>query len=63
MVGICKIAHRHKNLEIGSVAALSFFGNICFHFSVLGLCSVAYLEIYHRRNRFVVFVVLARQAK
>jgi hypothetical protein len=36
---IC-IGHRHKNVEIGTVAAQTFSGNICFKFSLLCLCSV-----------------------
>jgi hypothetical protein len=34
------IAQRHMNLEIGTVAAQFFSGNICFQFLALVLCTV-----------------------
>ncbi len=40
--GNISIAHRHMNVEIGTVLwpSYSLSGNICFQFSVLVLCSV-----------------------
>ncbi len=48
---IIKTTHRHINVEIGTVARNSFFGNTCSEFSVLVLCSAVqifyiYKDIY-----------------
>ncbi len=48
------MAHRHMNVEIGTVARNSFSGNICCIFSVLILCSVdADIENYEKCSRLI----------